>query len=106
MWRIAIIAAASLIGAASLSLAADENAQSDASVEGAKTTAAASSAGARERAQVRLCLGPARVTLGGRPMARLAFGGEGCTRRPVKLLGVRVFRSGSATGSARSATTL
>jgi len=43
--------------------------------------------------QMRLCVGPARVTLGGDPFVGLAFGGDGCSRSAAALVGVRILRS-------------
>jgi hypothetical protein len=89
MWRIAIIAAAA-IGATLL--AADRLAlRGDPAREAGAVVLAA--AELPETPQMRLCVGPARVTLGGEPFVGLAFGGDGCGRSAAALVGVRILTS-------------
>lgn len=87
MSRIAIIAAAALaLGAILFSIVLPET----------PTTAGLSEAAATEVAeaaqQMRLCVGPARVTLGGEPFVGLAFGGDGCDHSAANLVGFRILR--------------
>jgi hypothetical protein len=44
---------------------------------------------------MRLCIGPARVTLGGERLAALAFGGEGCRSTVMNVVGFAVLRTGA-----------
>ena len=45
--------------------------------------------------EMRLCIGPARVTLGGERLAALAFGGEGCRSTVMNVVGFAVLRTGA-----------
>jgi hypothetical protein len=48
--------------------------------------------------QMRLCLGPARITFGGEPFVGLAFGGDGCSTNAANLVGFRILRKPSLPG--------
>jgi hypothetical protein len=89
MLRIAAIAVAGVMGAAALLTVQAE-------LRRAETEVAAVGETSDEESRMRLCLGPARVTLGGRPYARLAFGGEGCSRHVANVVGFGVLRSRAA----------
>ncbi len=91
MWRIATIAVAGVAGAAVLMVGQAEMRAAEAEAE-----LAVADEGSAEESRMRLCLGPARVTLGGRPFARLAFGGEGCRRTVANLVGFRILRTPAA----------
>jgi hypothetical protein len=87
MWRLAAIAVAGVAGAAVFFTALAEMRRQ------AETELAAAGQAVVEQSSMRLCVGPARVTLGGHPFARLAFGGEGCSRHVAHLVGFRIVRT-------------
>ncbi len=91
MSRIAIIVAAALaFGAIMFTIAAPETAQEGPGLADVSGDAAAEMADAAS--QMRLCLGPARITLGGEPFMGLAFGGDGCNHSAANLVGFRILR--------------
>ncbi|MGD2132816.1 MAG: hypothetical protein PVI23_08490 [Maricaulaceae bacterium] len=45
---------------------------------------------------VRMCVGPARLSLGGAPFTRIAFGGDGCGRASLGLVGLKFLGLESA----------
>jgi hypothetical protein len=94
MWRIAAIALAGVTGAAVLMIG-----QAQMRLSVAETELAAVGAGVVEEQRMRVCVGPARVTLGGQPFARLAFGGEGCSRNVANLVGFRILKTQAATNA-------
>ncbi len=57
---------------------------------------------AHEAPLARLCLGPARVALGGVPFAAFALGGAGCSGAVAGVVGLEILRAG-ATAPARPA---
>jgi hypothetical protein len=89
MWRIAIVAAAAL-GASLLAASWME-------VRVAPANDLLAAVERVDTAKMRLCVGPARVTLGGEPFMGLAFGGDGCGRGAMELVGVRFLRPPAAT---------
>ena len=101
MWRLTVIAFAAMLGASAVVM-------SEAGYSGGEYAAAETPAGLT---QMRVCLGPARVTLGGEPFVGLAFGGDGCDRHNAHVVGVRILKGradadGALQNAARSAATL
>jgi hypothetical protein len=82
MWRLTVIALAAMLGASAVVMS-EANFSSGAAVAVAEAPA--------DLTQMRVCLGPARVTLGGEPFVGLAFGGDGCDRRNAHVVGVRIL---------------
>jgi hypothetical protein len=93
MWKIAAIALAGVAGAVALTVvnadlgAGHVQAAPAVQAEARPISAEPITTEAAAEAPMRVCLGPARVTLGGHPFARLAFGGEGCETHVAHLVG-------------------
>lgn len=85
MWRIALISATVVAGAAFLAIA-DLRASSNAPHLVSATGEEAFAAAGRAATGTRICFGPARLTLGA-PAPRLSFGGEGCGRAGRAMFG-------------------
>lgn len=89
MSRIAIVVAAALaLGAIVFTVVRP----APAPTELAATAGVAEMVAADAETAMRLCLGPARVTLGGEPFLGLAFGGDGCDMSAANLVGFRILR--------------
>ena len=103
MHRVLIVAAMAVIGFTALAHAAEvaaeaeeQAAQTSQAAHLTETAAVATSAAApaeevRSEGVLRLCIGPARLSFGGAPFTRIAFGGEGCGRASVGVVGLRII---------------
>lgn len=103
MHRVLIVAAMAVIGFAALAHAAEvateaeeQAAQATQAVQTVEAAAVAASAAVpaeatRSEGVLRLCIGPARLSFGGAPFTRIAFGGEGCGRASLGVVGLRII---------------
>ena len=84
MWKIVVVGVAGVLIAAALV---------SSEIEVVHEKVAVAEAGEMvDEARMRLCVGPARVTLGGQPFTSVAFGGDGCGADKRRAFGVRIFK--------------